>query len=88
MSLSLSFLAHAPDPLAELRRMLWNSLFSVHTKRPDAATFDQLFALVAAKSRPASHALLMEYRARMINKGLSASTIRGMSAVYEHERAA
>lgn len=75
MSLSLSFPAHAPDPLAELRRMLSNSLVSAHTKRAYIAAFNQFFTVVSASGRPVSRALLMEYRARMIDQGLSASTI-------------
>jgi site-specific recombinase XerD len=75
MSLSLSLPAHAPDPLAELRRMLWNSLVSAHTKRAYIAAFNQFFRLVADADRPVSRALLMEYRAQLIDQGLSASTI-------------
>ena len=75
MSLSLSFPAHAPDPLAELRRILRNSLVSAHTKRSYIAALDQFFRLVADAGRPVSRALLMEYRAQLIDQGLSASTI-------------
>jgi integrase len=75
MSLSLFFPAHAPDPLAELRRMLSNSLVSAHTRRAYIAAFDQFFSLAAGSGRPVCRSLLMEYRAQMIDQGLSASTI-------------
>lgn len=39
------------------------------------AAFNQFFTLAIASSRPVSRALLTEYRARMIDQGLSASTI-------------
>lgn len=74
MSLSLLHLPNT-DPLAELRRMLWNSLVSPHTKRAYIAAFNQFFALVADTGRPVCRALLMDYRAQMIDQGLSASTI-------------
>src|SRR5579863_990890 len=75
MSLSLFLPAQSPDPLAELRRLLMNSLVSAHTKRAYVAAFNEFFTLVTASGRPVSRALLMEYRARMIDQGLSASTI-------------
>ena len=74
MSLSLSRHART-DPLAELRRMLLNSLVSAHTKRAYAAAFDQFFALVTETGRPVSRAILMDYRAQMVDQRLSASTI-------------
>jgi integrase len=55
--------------------MLKNSLVSAHTKRAYLAAFNQFFALVAETGRSVSRALLMEYRAQMIDQGLSASTI-------------
>jgi site-specific recombinase XerD len=61
--------------LAELRRIFKNSLVSAHTKRAYIAAFNQFFALVAETGRSVSRALLMEYRAQMIDQGLSASTI-------------
>jgi integrase len=75
MSLSLFFPAQTSDPLAELRRMLWNSLVSAHTRRAYIAAFNQFFSLVTETGRPVCRALLMEYRAQMIDQGLSASTI-------------
>ena len=75
MSLSLSLPAPSADPLAELRRIFRNSLASAHTKRAYIAAFNQFFALAAESGRSVSRALLMEYRAQMIDRGLSASTI-------------
>ena len=75
MSLSLYLPTQTPDPLAQLRRMLSNSLVSAHTRRAYIAAFNQFFELVAEAGRPVCRALLMEYRAQMIDQGLSASTI-------------
>jgi len=75
MTLSLALPAPGSDPIAELRRIFRNSLISAHTKRAYAAAFNQFFSLAAQTGRPVSRALLMEYRARMIERGLSASTI-------------
>ena len=75
MSLCLFLPAQTSDPLAQLRRMLSNSLVSAHTRRAYIAAFNQFFELVAETGRPVCRALLMEYRAQMIDWGLSASTI-------------
>jgi integrase/recombinase XerD len=50
-------------------------ILSAHTKRAYVAAFNQFFALVAETGRPVCRALLMEYRAQLIDQGLSASTI-------------
>ena len=50
-------------------------MVSAHTKRAYLAAFNQFFVLVAETGRPVSRALLMEYRAQMIDQGLSAATI-------------
>ena len=75
MSLSLFVPTQASDPLAELRRLFTNSLVSAHTKRAYITAFNQFFALAAATGRAVCRALLMEYRAQMIEQGLSATTI-------------
>jgi integrase len=75
VSLSLFLPAPTSDPIAELRRIFRNSLVSAHTKRAYIAAFNQFFALVAETGHPVSRTLLMEYRAQMIDHGLSASTI-------------
>jgi len=74
MSLSLFLSTQTSDPLAELRRMLSNSLVSAHTRRAYISAFNQFFELVAETGRPVCRALLMEYRAQLIDQGLSAST--------------
>ncbi len=64
-----------PEPvdlrLAELRRMVLNSVVSEHSKRNYAKALDDLFLFAA--SRPLTRALLLEWRASM--KNLSPSTI-------------
>jgi integrase len=75
MSLSLFLPAPTSDPIAELRQIFRNSLVSAHTKRAYISAFNQFFALVAETGRPVCRALLMEYRAQLIDQGLSASTI-------------
>lgn len=61
------------DGLAILRKMVCNSVVSRHTRRAYAKAFDDLFALAAG--RPISRTVLFEYRASMLEEGLSASTI-------------
>jgi integrase len=73
--MSLFLPAQTSDPLAELRRMLSNSLVSAHTRRAYIAAFNEFFELVTETGRPVCRALLMEYRAQMIDHGLSAFTI-------------
>jgi integrase len=75
MSLSIVIPVQTHDPLAELRRLFTNSLVSAHTKRAYISAFNQFFALVAETGRSVCRALLMEYRAQMIDHVLSASTI-------------
>src|ERR1700738_634307 len=58
---------------AILRQMVLDSVPSIHSKRNYAKAVDDLFAFCA--SRPLSRALLMEYRAAMLEKKLSASTV-------------
>jgi len=54
--------------------MLSNSLVSAHTRRAYIAAFNEFFELVTETGRPVCRALLMEYRAQLIDQGLSAST--------------
>jgi integrase len=82
MSASVA-LMHAADasPLdraaafQELREMVLNSVVSEHSKRNYAKALDEVFALCEARKQPLSRALLMEYRAAMLEKKLSASTV-------------
>ena len=59
---------------AELRRMVLMSVASDHSKRNYAKALDEIFALCELRQQPFSRALLMEYRAMMLEKNLSAST--------------
>src|SRR5260370_21015892 len=82
MSAALA-LMHAADesPLdraaafQELREMVLNSVASEHSKRNYAKALDEVFALCEARRQPLSRALLMEDRAAMLEKKLSASTV-------------
>src|ERR1700680_4538316 len=82
MSASLA-LMHAADAspfdraaaFQELREMVLNSVASEHSKRNYAKALDEVFALCEARQQPLSRALLMEYRAAMLEKKLSASTV-------------
>jgi integrase len=73
LALSGSPVAPCPSSLATLRTMLCNSVVSVHTRRAYAKAFDDIFTL--ASGRPISRALLYEYRASMLEDGLSAATV-------------
>jgi integrase len=58
-----------------LRDMVLNSVVSEHSKRNYAKALDEVFTLCANRSQGLSRALLMEYRAAMVEKKLSASTV-------------
>jgi hypothetical protein len=58
-----------------LREMVLNSVVSKHSKRNYAKALDELFTLCANRSQGLSRALLMEYRAAMLEKKLSTSTV-------------
>ena len=58
-----------------LREMVLNSVVSKHSKRNYAKALDEVFTLCANLSQGLSRALLMEYRAAMLEKKLSASTV-------------
>ena len=58
-----------------LREMVLNSVVSEHSKRNYAKALDEVFTLCANRSQGLSRALLMEYRAAMVEKKLSASTV-------------
>jgi hypothetical protein len=89
MPLSLSLPAPCSDPLAELQRIFRNSLASVHAQRAYIAAFNQFFVLAAQTGRPVCRALLMEYRAQMIDQAPSKTTKRTLnSAVIWSDSAA
>ncbi len=59
----------------KLREMVLQAVTSQHSKRNYAKALDELFALCAIRLQGVSRPLVMEYRAYMIEKGLSPSTI-------------
>jgi integrase len=59
----------------ELREMVLNSVASEHSKRNYAKALDEVYALCEERKQPLSRALLMEYRAAMLEKKLSTSTV-------------
>ena len=61
--------------VAELRRMVLLSVASEHSKRNYAKALDEIFALCEMRQQPLSRALLLEYRAALVEKKLSASTV-------------
>ena len=64
-----------PASVAELRRMLTNSVSSGHTRRAYAKAFDDFLALAVRTGQPVSRQLLQQYRAEMVDAGLRGSTI-------------
>lgn len=59
----------------KLRDMVLQAVTSVNSKRNYAKALAELFALCANRSQGISRQLVMEYRASMIERGLSPSTI-------------
>lgn len=68
-----------PEPLylvsQKLRGMVLQAVPSEHSKRNYAKALDEVFTLCTDRLQGVSRPLLMEYRASMIEKGLSPSTI-------------
>jgi integrase len=58
-----------------LRQMVLNAMVCEHSRRNYAKALDELFAFSAEKRQPLSRDLLMAYRAKMIERKLSPSTI-------------
>src|ERR1700729_2183783 len=82
MSSSLALIPSSGDPqldrsaaIRALREMVLNSVASGHSKRNYAKALDEVFTLCANRSQGLSRALLVEYRAAMLEKKLSASTV-------------
>lgn len=80
-SLGIALLPNAPEDedlrLSSQKLRVWvlQAVTSVHSKRNYAKALDEVFSLCANRSQGICRALLMEYRALMIEKGLSPSTI-------------
>jgi integrase len=64
-----------PESTETLRKMLCDAVVSPHSRRAYAKALDDFLALCADIRQPICRASLMAYRARMIDQGLSASTI-------------
>src|ERR1035441_34585 len=68
----------SPEPSAgiiALRQMVLKAVVSPHTRRSYAKALDEVFAFSDQRKQPLSRDLLMEYRAQMIERKLSPSTI-------------
>jgi len=61
--------------IVALCQMVLKAVVSPHTRRNYAKALDELFALSAERRQPLSRDLLMEYRAAMLDRKLSPSTI-------------
>ncbi len=76
-TMALKFQAKEPwrNVGQQLRGMVLQAVTSQNSKRNYAKALDEVFALCAIRLQGISRPLLMEYRAAMIEKGLSPSTI-------------
>jgi integrase len=63
------------EAMAELRRMLLAAVVSPQTRRNYAKAIDEIFSLATERGVPLSRSLFMEYRAALIGRALSPSTI-------------
>ena len=64
-----------PNRFAELRATVLNGVVSNHSKRNYAKALDELEVFCLERQRPLSRALLLEFRAAMLERELSPSTI-------------
>jgi integrase len=67
--------ASAPATLDWLRKMVLASVASPHSKRNYARAFDDLAKFLSAIEEPLSRASLLAYRAKLLERNLSPSTI-------------
>ena len=75
---SVALAVSSPEPNAgiiALCQMVLKAVVSPHTRRNYAKALDEVFAFSALHKQPLSRDLLMEYRAAMLARKLSASTI-------------
>lgn len=78
---ALVHLAAEPNPLPvygrydELRRAVLNGVAAENSKRNYALALDELSAFCSERQQPVSRALLLDFRAAMLERDLSASTI-------------
>lgn len=67
--------ASVTNLFTELRATVLNGVVSEHSKRNYAKVLDELEAFCLDRQRPLSRALLLEFRATMLARELSPSTI-------------
>jgi site-specific recombinase XerD len=75
---SVALAVSSPEPNAgiiALCQMVLKAVVSPHTRRNYAKALDEVFAFSELRKQPLSRDLLMEYRAQMIDRELSPSTI-------------
>ena len=81
MSTELVHIPKQPEPwptygrFHELRRAVLNGVSADNSKRNYALALDELSAFCAERQQPVSRALLLEFKAGMLERDLSASTI-------------
>lgn len=75
MTLERYFPDSAPSRFAEIRSTVLNGVVSVHSKRNYAKALDELETFCLDRQQPLSRALLLEFRATMLDRELSPSTI-------------
>src|ERR1035441_4280102 len=75
MALLHPAVASANFAMVALRQMVLKAVVSPHTRRNYAKALDEVFAFSELRKQPLSRDLLMEYRAQMIERELSPSTI-------------
>jgi integrase len=63
------------EAFVRLRAMVLNAVASDHSKRNYAKAVDEVLAICQREGRPLSRSLVFEYRASMLERGLSASTV-------------
>ena len=75
---SVALAVSSPEPnagIVALCQMVLKAVVSPHTRRNYAKALDEVFAFSELRKQPLSRDLLMEYRAQMIDRELSPSTI-------------
>ena len=75
---SVALAVSSPEPNAgiiALCQMVLKAVVSPHTRRNYAKALDEVFAFSELRKQPLSRDLLMEYRAQMMARELSPSTI-------------
>jgi integrase len=63
------------EPLRQLRAQVLASVTSAHSRRNYAKALDEFFTLWREQAVPLSRAILLDYRAQLLKRGLASSTI-------------